>query len=58
MDTIVKARLSRALLIAGALCVMAGTPFFNVLPRGPANAAALACLLVAIILVLFVPAKR
>ncbi len=58
MDTTVKARLSLALLIAGGLCVIAGTPVFGWLPRGPAKAAALACLLSAIILLLLVAAKR
>ena len=57
MNATVKALVTLSLLIIGGLCVMAGTPVFNWLPRAPANVIALAYLLVAIVLLLFVPGK-
>ena len=58
MDTTAKTFLSLFLLIVGGLFVMTGAPVFHVLPTDLANAFALACVLFAIIVLVFVPAKR
>ena len=58
MDTTAKMFLSLFLLIVGGVFVMTGAPVFHVLPTDLANAFALACVLFAIIVLVFVPAKR